>query len=207
MKWNVKNIAYLYQPDVFKGTFSNPKMQERHEREVAKKLEKLVTAISKEANPLKAMNILHKKDRLQFLLNNTPSFQLSGDYEEALLTLYLNENGPFVSTGDAQQWNELFLQCDTKRLSQLGSQLPFDNGTVYRGSISGFKKSICWSPEKKNVDYLLKRWSDSRLSGGELFEVDITVDNVMVYLEDPREPKVLLTPEFIASAKIRNYSK
>lgn len=206
MKWNVKEIAFLYQPDVFSGTFSNPKMQERHEQEVEKKLEVLVTALSKEPNPLKAMHILHKKDQLQFFLNNKASFKLSGDLEKAFIALYLASNGPFLSDGKSKQWNEMFSECDPEALFSIGSPVTFETTTLYRGSISGFSKGLCWTPDKINVDYLAKRWSDASLSGGELFEVDVTKDDIMLYLEHPREEKIILSPEFIDQANIRPYA-
>lgn len=206
MKWNVKNIAFLYQPDVFSGTFSSPQMQERHEKEVAEKLEALTTAVAKEPSPLKAMNLLHKKDRLQFLLNNTTAFTLAGDYEEAVLSIYLTDNGPFLSAGNAEQWNGLFNKCNKETLHNLGTSVTFERTTIYRGSVSGFQRSLCWTTEKKTAEYLLNRWSNDELSGGELFEAEISKDNVMVYLEDPREPILLLHPEMVATLEIHPFT-
>lgn len=205
MKWNVKNIAFLYRPDVFPETFSNPKMQERHEQEVEKKLSALVTALSRQSDPLKAMAILHVKDQLQFLLNNSPSFQQAKQYEKALLLLYFRENGPFVSDGKSEQWNELFRICDVEALLALGDEVSFTTATIYRGSVSGFKRCLCWTPEKKNVNNRQKRWSDTSLRGGELFEVDVSKADVLYYLKHPREEKIILDPDFIAKATIREY--
>ena len=108
MRWNVEDIAFLYRPDVFTGTFDNAKMQARHEQEVQRKLEALKTALDAETDPFEAMIILNNKDHLQFLLNNIEPFRDAGRFEEAVLALYGRLNAPFASGGDAAVWSDLF---------------------------------------------------------------------------------------------------
>ena len=205
MRWNVEDIAFLYRPDVFTGSFDNAKMQARHEQEVQRKLEALKTALDAETDPFEAMIILNSKDHFQFLLNNIEAFRDAGRFEEAVLALYGRLNAPFASGGDAAVWSDLFEKCDTKNLYSLGDPIIFVPNTVYRGSVSGMKRSLSWTPNRKRAEKFAERWKDPSLGGGKIYEVDITKANIMIYRKYGHEDEVLLTPEFIKLAEISDF--
>lgn len=203
MKWNVEAISFLHPPDVFAGAFDNAKMQARHEQQMQRKLEEIKTALDREADPLEAMNKLHIRDHLQFFLNNLRLFRDAGRLEEAVLALYGRLNAPFSSGGDAALWNRLFEACDTTRLYNLGEPVTFASATVYRGSVSGFVRSLSWTPDRQRAERFAERWQDQTLGGGEVYAVDITKADVLVYLLHRREEELLLAPGFVTSAEIR----
>jgi hypothetical protein len=205
MRWNVEDIAFLYRPDVFTGSFDNAKMQARHEQEVKRKLEKLKTAIDVETDPFEAMKILNSKDHIQFLINNIGAFQDAGRLEEAVLALYGRLNAPFASGGDAAVWINLFEKCDTTSLYNLGDPIVFVPKTVYRGSVSGLKRSLSWTPNRKRAEKFAERWKDPSLGGGEIYEVDIAKNNILIYRKYDHEDEILLDTEFIKSAEIRDF--
>ncbi len=206
MKWNVEDIAFLYRPDVFTGSFDNAKMQARHEQQVKKKLEDLKAAIDAEADPLLAMTKLNTKDHIQFLQNNLEHFRDAGRLEKTVLLLYSRLNAPFASGGDAAVWNSLFETCDATAMYRLGSPVSFNSRTVYRGSVSGFKRSLSWTPDRKRAEQFAQRWQDTSLGGGEIYEVDITKTSILLYLKKSPEDEILLMPEFIKSAEIRAFN-
>ena len=203
MKWNVEDIAFLYPPDVFAGSFDNAKMQARHEQQVQIKLDEIKIALAQESDPLKAMKKLHAKDHLRFFLNNLESFRDTGTLEEAVLELYAKLNNPFSSGGDAAVWQDLFAACDTTRLYSLGDPVTFASATVYSGSVSGFNRSLSWTPDRQKAVWFAERWKDPSRGGGELYEVDISKTNVLVYLKHRHGEELILAPEFIKSANIR----
>lgn len=203
MKWNIEGLALLYRPDVFTGSFDNELMQERHEREVQRKLAALKEAIAQESDPLEAMKKLNSKDHLQFFHNNLQFFQEEKVLEKAVLYLYGKLNAPFSSGGNAAEWNTLFNLCDRQRLAELGSPVSFPTATVYRGSVSGCKRSLSWTPDAKRAGQLAARWQDPNLGGGEIYEVDITREDVLVYIKRSREDEIILSPSFIKDAAIR----
>jgi len=205
MKWNVKDIAFLYPPDVFTGAFDNAVMEARHREEMQKKVDKLKSSLAAEEDPFVAMQLLHKKDHLQFLLNNIEPFREAKQLEKAVITLYTQLNTPFSSDGDANMWNRLFEACDTQRLYDYGTPVTFSSATVYRGSISGFQRSLIWTPEKMTVERIAKRWEDPNLGGGHLYEVDVKREDVLLFLKLRRGDEVILSPGFIRSATIRTY--
>lgn len=205
MKWNIKDIAFLYPPDVFTGAFDNEVLEAKHREEMQKKLDHLKRTIATEADPFIAMQKLHKKDHLQFLRNNLDEFKQAERLEEGVITLYTQLNTPFSSDGDANLWNELFEACDRKRLYDYGSPVTFSSATVYRGSVSGFKKSLIWTPERTTVERIAKRWEDPVLGGGELYQVDIKKEDVLVFLKQRRGDELILTPQFIRTANIQAY--
>lgn len=205
MKWNIKDIAFLYPPDVFTGAFDNEVLEAKHREEMQKKLDHLKRTIATEADPFIAMQKLHKKDHLQFLRNNLDGFRQAERLEEGVITLYTQLNTPFSSDGDANLWNELFEACDRKKLYDHGSPVTFSSATVYRGSVSGFKKSLIWTPERTTVERIAKRWEDPVLGGGELYQVDIKKEDVLVFLKQRRGDELILTPQFIRTANIQAY--
>ncbi len=206
MKWNVEDIAFLHRPDIFAGSFENTKMQARYEQEIQKKLEAIKTAIDCETDPFEAMKKLHTRDHLQFFLNNLGSFRDAGKLEEAVLALYCKHNDSFSSGGDVIVWNNLIEACDTKRLYNLGDPVTFTSATIYRGSILGFKRGLSWTPNRQRVENFAKRWKDPSLGGGELYEMDITKSDVLIYFQHRREEEILLAPTFIKTAEIRIFN-
>lgn len=205
MKWNIENIKFLHQPDDFTGNFGIPQMQERHERQLQKKLLQLKTAIALESDPLLAMNKLHVRDHLPFFLDNTKHFHESSRYEETLLDLYGKLNAPFSSGGDPSQWHALFEECDRGKLQDLGEPLTMNKATLYRGSVTGFTRSISWTPDRKRAESFASRWNDPSLGGGELFEVE-TDRSVMLILRKLRHDiEILVEPSFIETADIQPF--
>ena len=100
----------------------------------------------------------------------------------------------------------MFTACDRARLFSLGSPVTFVSATVYRGSLSGFQRSLSWTPERQLAEQFAERWKDPSLGGGELYEVDIHKANILIHLKHRHEEKLILTPEFIASAEIRIFN-
>ncbi len=207
MKWNVEKVAFLHRPDVFEGSFGNAKMQERHEKELRQKLEALHNALKAESDPFLAMKILHPNDHAQFFDNNQLVFHDSCRFEEAVLFLYRKENNTFYSSGDFKMWGELFGKCEKKRLLSLGEPLDFEKITVYRGSVMGVRKGLCWTPDRKLAEKFAKRWGDPSLSGGELYEVDVTKDDILVILKTRGGVEMLLDHVFISNAEIRDFNE
>ena len=205
MKWNVSNIVFLHQPEHFLGRFDNPKMQERHEQSLEKSLHALKAAMAAESDPLQALRLLYKKDHVQFLLNNLEEFRRNDRLEEAVIALYSADNGPFSSGGDSALWARLFNQCDKGKLRRCGRPFPTRVNTVYRGSVSGFMQSLAWTPDKKIVEKFAQRWRDPALGGGELYEVGVVPENVLVYMQQGHEEIVILSPDYISQADIRPY--
>ena len=206
MKWNLEGIAFLYPPDVFTGAFDNEKMEMKHREEMAKKLDHLKTSLATEADPLTAMLKLHKKDHLQFLCKNIEAFRQAGRLEEGIITLYIRLNTPFSSDGDPDLWNQLFEACDRKKIYDYGSPITFSSATVYRGSISGFQKSLIWTPVRETAERIARKWQDPVLGGGKMYEVDVNKEDVLVFLKRRRGDELILAPEFVRSARIREYS-
>jgi hypothetical protein len=205
MKWNIQDIAFLHAPDVFSGAFDNAMMQERHERQMMIKIEVLKDGIARETDPLKAMLQLHKKDHLPFLLNNQELFAESGRLEEAVVLLYCRQHGPFLSAGDVGFWGTLFEGCDKAVLYGLGDPVSFVATTVYRGAVMGNRRSLSWSADRETAEWYAERWKDP-VGGGEIFEVDITRNNVLIRLKQSREAEVILDPQFIKSAELRVFT-
>ncbi len=206
MKWNLDKIIFLYQPDVFLGSFDSPQMQSRHEQELEEKLVRMKGALAEEADPLKAMYILNHRDHIQFLTNNIDEFRHCGKFEEAVLFLYGKENAPFSSGGDAALWEKLFNLCDKIGLRKCGKPLFPDTTTAYRGSVTGFRRSLAWTPDIKRARRFAERWKDTSQGGGEIYEVDIRKDAVLVYMSGRSEDVIILSPDFIKTAEIRPFS-
>lgn len=205
MKWNVENIGFLHQPDVFTGTFDNAVMQARHEEQMRLKLAGMQAALDRETDPLAAMKLLNVRDHHQFFLNNKGHFREAGKFEEAVLTLYGRFNAPFASGGDASEWNRLFAECDRARLSSLGIPVTFNTATVYRGSLTGYQRGLSWTPERQKAEGFAKRWQDPSRGGGELYEMDISAGNILVFLQHRHEQEIIIEPDFIRTAAIRTF--
>ncbi len=206
MTWNMEDIVFLHPPDVFTGTFDNAIMQARHEQQMQAKLNGMKNAVASEVDPFKAMNRLNQREHFRFFKNNQDEFRKAGKLEETVLALYSRCNGPFSSGGEMATWYSLFELCDPARLYALGEPVSFTSATVYRGSVSGHKRSVSWTPDKQIAERLAERWKDPSLGGGELYQVDITRKNVLAYLKRRREDEVLLAPDFIKTAEIRPFN-
>lgn len=205
MKWNLQNVAFLYPPDVFTGAFDNEKLEAKHREEMRKKLDALKRAVAAEEDPFVAMQKLHKKDHRQFLCNNLDEFRQAGRLEEGVVTLYSQVNTPFSSDGDATLWNELFEACDKKMLYDYGSPVMFSSATVYGGSISGFQKSLIWTPERTTAERIARKWGDPDSGGDIMYEVDVKKEDVLVFLKLRRGDELILAPDFIQTAVIREF--
>lgn len=203
MKWNLANIIFLYPPDVFTGSFDNAKMQARHEQQMQAKIEAIEAALDQETDPLRAMQKLHAKEHLKFFLNNEKQFRDAEKFEEAVLALYGKANSPFASGGDPLVWRNFFATCDRARLFNLGSPVTLAAATVYSGSVSGFQRSLSWTPERQKAEMLAERWKDPAMGGGKLYEMDIRKSHILVHLKHRHEEELILDPEFVASAEIR----
>lgn len=206
MKWNIDNIGFLHQPEYFLGTFDIPQMQERHEKELEKSLNALKTSLNNEVDPLKALQLLHRKDHVQFLLNNMEEFRQNNRLEESVIELYTRENGPFSSGGDSTLWERFFNECDRTKLHKLGKPFPAHVKKVFRGSVSGFMRSLAWTPDMKMVEKFADRWKNPAMGGGELYEVEISQKDVLVYMQIKHEEIVFISPEFIHTAEIKPFS-
>jgi hypothetical protein len=206
MEWNLEDIVFLHAPDIFTGTFDNVIMQARHELQMQAKLNDIKNAVNMETDPLQAMNRLNQKEHFKFFENNKDEFRKAGRFEEAVLTLYSRFNGPFSSGGDVATWYSLFEQCDPAQLYNLGDPVAFTSTTVYRGSVSGLKRSLSWTPDRHMAERLAERWKDPSLGGGMVYQVDIARADVLAYLKHRREDEILLAPAFISSAEIRIFN-
>ena len=206
MRWNISNIGFLHQPEDFLGSFDNDMMQRRHEQQVRLKLAKIKSALDQEANALKAMLLLNSRDQIQFLQNNIDAFLAEDALEPAVLKLYRRKNGPFSTPSNIETWSLFFRRCNKKRLCGRGKPLSFSRTTVYRGATIGSARSLSWSPDRNRALWYADRWKDPDLGGGQLFEVDITASDVLVYLTDKHEEEIILSPDCIQAAEIRPFS-
>lgn len=210
MRWNLDKLGFLYQPEYFLGSFDEPKMQERHEKELKQSLDNLKKSVSEETDPLEAMNILNPKDHIQFLENNFEAFRNNNKLEEAVVTIYCANNTPFSSHGDPEFWNNLFKECDESQLKSCGLPLPPDVKKVYRGSITGKKGGLVWTTEKEVVDRIAESWEYPSSGEVTLFEIAVAPENILLYLEKPVrkriEKLVILSPVFLQSAEIEPYN-
>lgn len=205
MRWNVENISFLHQPDIFTGSFDNSKMQARHEQQMQQKLKEITAAVDQETDPFQAMKRLNNRDHIQFLRNNFEEFQLACKLEEAVLALYSRFNAPFSSGGDLTVWYDLFGLCDVTRLLRFGDPVSFTTATLYRGSVSGTKRSLSWTPSRVRAEWFAERWGDPSLGGGKLYEVDVGRNDILIYRKRHSEDEILLAPKFIKSAEIKDF--
>lgn len=205
MKWDITKIGFLHQPEDFLGSFDNDKMQLRHEQQVREKLKRIKSALDDEINPLKAMLILNRRDHVQFLCNNLKVFQQEGELEKAILILYRKKNGPFSTPDEIETWSDLINHGEKSRFEAIGDSIPFSKTTVYRGAVIGSPKGLSWSPDRQRAEWYADRWKDPALGGGNVFEVDLTSPDVLVYLTDKHEEELIVSPSFIHTATIRTF--
>ena len=203
MEWNFQDIGFLYRPDVYTGSFDNPIMQARHEELKRQKLDALRKAVQGTRDPLDAMMKLHKLDHIRFLLNNSQAFRDAGRFEAAVLALYTRANSPFLSGGDPAVWGELFESCERERLYALGDPFPLESATVYRISVPGIDRGLSWTLSRKKVQSFEDRWQEQGIGRGAIYTLETTRKNILIYLKGSQEEEVVLDPEFIRTASIR----
>ncbi len=195
MQWKLDNIRFLYPPDDFTGTFANTKMQERHKANQDQKIKVILEHLEAKNNPLEAMQGLNPLDHLQFLQNNLEKFRHAGCLEKTVLLLYYRKNTPFATVGDHNEWKSLLAQCHPARLYEEGKPFPFDKTTAFRGSVTGNPKGLSWTVSREEATWFLERWKDKSLGGGTVFAMEITRQDVLVYIEDEHRREVILIPE------------
>ena len=203
MQWNLDKIRFLYPPDDFTGSFTNEKMQARHKALQDQKIKEILTQLENAENPIEAMRALNPRAHIQFLLNNLEQFKHQKCLEKALLLLYYRKNTPFAADGDYDVWKFLLKSCDPVRLYEEGSPFPHEKVTAYRGSVTGVTRGLSWTVSPKTTAWILDRWEDKELGGGTVFALDITRDDILVYIEDKVKQEVILKPEVAETAEVR----
>lgn len=203
MQWKLDKIRFLYPPDDFTGSFNNEKMQARHKAMQDQKIKELLTQLENAENPIEAMRVLNPLEHIQFLLNNLEQFKQQKCLEKAVLLIYYRKNTPFAADGDYDVWKSLLKSCDTERLYEQGSPFPHKQITAYRGSVTGVTRGLSWTVSRKTTAWILDRWADKELGGGTVFALDITRDDILVYIEDKIKQEVILIPEVAETAEVR----
>ncbi len=203
MQWKLDKIRFLFPPDDFTGSFSNEKMQARHVALQEQKIKELLVQLEAAANPFDAMHVLNPIEHIQFLLNNLDQFKAAKCLEQAFMSLYYRKNTPFAAAGDYEIWKFLLKNCDHNRLYELGTPFPYEQVTVYRGSVTGIKRGLSWTVSRETTAWILDRWEDKELGGGTVFALDITRADILVYVEDKVKQEVILIPEVAETAKVR----
>ena len=202
MKWNLKELKFLYPPEDFTGTFANELMQERYEIMRKKKIAEIMDKLNKAETTAAALTALHHLDHLQFLQNNLNAFKTDNSLEETVLKLFFKGNGSFLEDGHFSTWYDLFSECDQQRFYTLGQPLPGDGAIAYRGSILDNPKGFCWTVSNKKVNWFRNRWQDRDLGGGTIYSTSVRPDDILIYLEKDGEKELIVTPEFIDGATI-----
>jgi hypothetical protein len=194
MIWNLDNISFLHRPDDFVGAFTNKHMQERHLALQEKKINDINTQLLNETDPAKAMRVLNRQEYTQFVLNNMDKFKEASSLEKTVLELYFHDNSPFAPTGKYETWTFLFEKCDQELLSKEGVPLSKKTITGYRGSVTGVAKGLSWTVDEEKVRWILNRWSDKDMGGGTVFKIEVSTDDILVYLEDSVKKEFILAP-------------
>lgn len=202
MKWNLENIRFLYQPDDFVGSFTNEKMQQRHEAMRQQKLDALLNDLKSSTSPTAALRVLHKNDQLQFLLNNFLLFSNAGELEKMILTLYQKENTPFSSGGDYSTWVDLFTRCNHEKLAQIGTKVTTETITAYRGSVIGKVRGLSWCTNKETVGWFLERWGNKEEGGGTLCRATFAAKDILLFLNTEKYQEVIVHPSVIESTPL-----
>ncbi len=203
MQWNLDKIRFLFPPDDFMGSFTNEKMQSRHKALQDQKIKELLTQLESAENPIDAMRILNPIEHIQFLLNNLDQFKQHECLEKAFLILYYRKNTPFAAAGDYDVWKFLLKNCDKDRLYQQGTPFPYERVTAYRGSVTGVRRGLSWTVSRETTAWILDRWEDKELGGGTVFSLDITREDILVYIESKGKQEVILIPEVAENAIVR----
>ena len=193
--WKLDEINFLYSPDDFVGSFTNPKMQARHQLMQEEKINALLDALAREKNPAAAMRVLHHRDQIRFFCNNLEEFRTQKCLEKSLLDLFYRDNTPFSAGGDYRIWQSLFRECDRERIAAAGERLPANRVTVYRGSVTGVVRGFSWTLSREKTAWFLERWQDKEEGGGTIFALEVSPADILVYLQDKEE--VLLLPDLV----------
>lgn len=202
MKWNLQNIRFLYQPDDFVGSFTNKKMQQRHEAMRQQKLDALMKNLQSCSSPTAALRVLHKNDQLQFLLNNFQLFSDAGELEEMLLSLYHRENTPFSSGGDYSTWADLFSRCNHEKLARIGTEVTSETITAYRGSVTGKVRGLSWCTNTETVSWFLERWGNKEEGGGIICSATFAAKDILLFLNTEKYQEVIIHPSVIDSTPL-----
>lgn len=202
MQWNLDDIRFLYPPDDFTGSFNNEKMQERHEAMQKQKIKALLDDLKSTENPLKAMRVLNPLEHIRFLLNNLAAFKAKQCLEEAFIFLYFKKNTPFAASGDFDTWKFIIENCDEDRLYAQGTPFPQGKVTVYRGSITGITRGLSWTTSQKEVAWILNRWSDKEQGGGTVYSLEVTREDIVIFIKKDVRQDVILLPEIAEKAKV-----
>jgi len=195
MRWNLKDIQFLFQPDVFAGTFSSPQMQARHEAMQKEKIAALKKQLQQAPDPLTAMFALHKNDHVTFLHNNKQFFDEADQFEEGILLLYFRKNTPFFTDGNFEGWLNLFQECNWGKLRAKGSPLPSPTVTCYRGSVTGITKGLCWTLDRNYVSKILESWGDPNLGGGTVFSGNFSDEDIIYHVNNEKRHEIILKPD------------
>lgn len=201
MVWNLDNIRFLYPPDDFTGSFTNDKMQARHKIQQDQKIKEILSQLENAQDPIEAMRALNPREHTRFLRNNLAAFTEHRCLEKAVLWLYYRKNTPFAAAEDYATWKFLFNACDPDRLYNEGSPFPYDKITAYRGSITGVGQGLSWTVSREKAAWILERWADKELGGGTVFALEITRDDILVYVEDEMKQEVILIPAIAETVK------
>ncbi len=207
IQWKLDQIRFLYPPDDFTGTFANAKMQERHKANQDQKIKVILEHLESRDNPLEAMRGLHPLDHLQFLHNNLEKFRQAGCLEKTVLQLYYRKNTPFAAVGDYTEWKSLLAECDPARLYAEGKPIPFAKTTAFRGSVTDNPKGLSWTVSREEAAWFLERWKDKSLGGGTVFAMEITRQDILVYIEDEHRREVILVPEVAENSVAREIDR
>jgi hypothetical protein len=100
-------------------------------------------------------------------------------------------------------WKALFTLCDPNRIYAEGKPFPHQRVTAYRGSVTGNPKGLSWTISHQEVAWILERWRDKSIGGGTVFALDITKEDILVYIEDDHRQEVILRPDFAEDAPVR----
>jgi hypothetical protein len=73
---------------------------------------------------------------------------------------------------------------------------------AYRGSVTGVARGLSWTVSRKEAAWILDRWKDKELGGGTVFALDITREDILVYIEDKVKQEVILVPKVAETAKV-----
>ena len=207
MKWNLSRIKFLYPPDNFVGSFANEKMQARHQELQDEKINTILKDLAAAKTPAAALQVLNNLDHVQFLLNNIKEFREHKCLEETVLKLYRRDNNAFASGGKHDIWHNLFLECNAQRFYRLGAAFPDEKTPAYRGSVAGVKKGFCWTINRKKVDWFLERWRDKEQGGGTIFSTIISRRDLLIYLKDKEMEELIVSPQFLETAKIETVNE